>query len=231
MRTRRQSSLTVLALLVGMAGIGIAGAAVVDRSAVAGAPPLAAKAAKPATPPGATSRTVVVHRCTDARGNVTLTDDACPAGSREETREMARPKDPPPRTDRAPPHPATVAAAPIDFSPPPQPMRELVPPPAMYQCISYDGIERWSESYDPNPRCEPLVIYYPYPNNLTPAQALSCRWVEDSCVRLSDASACERWRQKSKDAISEATRAFSDTAQYWKSERARIAQILDESCP
>jgi hypothetical protein len=54
---------------------------------------------------------------------------------------MARPKDPPPRANRAPPHPAALPVAPIDFSPPPPPEREFVPPPAMYQCISYDGID------------------------------------------------------------------------------------------
>jgi hypothetical protein len=225
-----------LLLLVGAAGTGLVAAAVVDRSAVKGAPPAPTPAPKPATAATAPAKpapssTVVVHRCTDAKGRVTFTDDACPAGSRVQTREMTRPKDPPPRANRAPPHPATLSPALIDFSPPPQPEREFVPPPAMYQCMSYDGIERWSESYDPNPRCEPLVIYYPYPNNLTPAQALSCRWVEDSCVRLSDASACDRWRSKRKDAVSEAQRAFSDKADYWKSEVARLSQIVDESCP
>ena len=37
--------------------------------------------------------------------------------------------------------------------------RELIPPPPMYHCISYDGIERLQRKYDPNPRCEPLVLY------------------------------------------------------------------------
>ena len=101
----------------------------------------------------------------------------------------------------------------------------------MYLCTSYDAIQRYSESYDPNPRCEPMVLYYPYPNNLTPAQALSCRWVEDSCVRLSDRDACERWRAKRTEAASLLQRAFTDTQQYRRSELARINQIIAESCP
>lgn len=101
----------------------------------------------------------------------------------------------------------------------------------MYRCLSYDGIERYSEQYDPNPRCEPYVLYYPYPNLLTPAQALTCRWVEDSCVRLSDRSACERWRTRKKEAASELQRSFSDTAAYRKSELERATQIVEESCP
>jgi hypothetical protein len=122
-----------------------------------------------------------------------------------------------------------VLIAPVaDDRPPP---RELIPPPPMYYCTSYDGIERFSESYDPNPRCEPLVLYWPYPNTLTPDQALGCRWVEDSCVRLSDEAACQRWREQRKEAFSELQRSFSDTAAYRKSELERLTQITNESCP
>lgn len=189
----------------------------------------AGSATKPAAPaPAPTVETVVVHRCTDAKGRVTLQDEACPKGSQSESREMTRPRDPPRRK------PVPVLAPPIDAFPD-EPLvmarRELIPPPPMYRCTSYDGIERFSESYDPNPRCEPVVLYYPYPNNLTPAQALSCRWVEDSCVRLSDSAACARWKVLRKDAVSAVTRSFSDTAAYRKSELERLNQITDESCP
>ena len=181
-----------------------------------------------ATTPKAGEPTVVLHRCTDAKGKVTWQDDPCPKGSEDVVREMVRPQDPPKGARPAP------APAPVLPAPPPEParaVRELVPPPAMYKCTSYDGIERYSESYDPNPRCEPLVIYYPWPNNLTPAQALSCRWVEDSCVRLSDRAACARFRAKQVEARSLLQRAFSDTQEYRKSELARLTQIVDESCP
>ena len=192
---------------------------------------LAAGASGPAVaiaPATATAAaTVTVHRCTDARGHVTLQDDPCPRGSQDSTRQMTRPKDPPttPRSRRTARAPAFAV-----MPDPPIARRELVPPPAMYRCMSYDGIERFSEQYDPNPRCEPYVLYYPYPNLLTPAQALSCRWVEDSCVRLSDRAACERWKAKKKEAASAVVRAFSDTAAYRKSELERATQVVEESC-
>lgn len=173
---------------------------------------------------------VTVHRCTDAKGRVTLQDEPCPKGSQDDARQMTRPKDPPLK-----PKSVRVAETPVFVEPlieeelPPR--RELIPPPPMYRCTSYDGIERFSESYDPNPRCEPLVLYYPYPTTLTPSQALGCRWVEDSCVRLSDRAACERWKAQRKDAVSKVLHAFSDTAAYRKSELARLSQIVDESCP
>jgi hypothetical protein len=142
--------------------VGAAGLASVGKAATTGAP------AKPKL------ETVQLHRCTDAGGKVTWQDDKCPAGSKDEAREMMKPVDAPAQAVAAP---APVAAV----EPPPQapapPQRELIPPPPMYSCTTYDGNQRYSENYDPNPRCEPMVIYYPYPNQLTPEQALSCRWV------------------------------------------------------
>ena len=57
-----------------------------------------------------------------------------------------------------------------------------------------------------------------------------CRWVEDSCVRLDDASACEVFKKKLDQAESDALHAFSDTAAYRKSEVERLKQIVRESC-
>lgn len=191
-------------------------------------PKPAAIAAKPAKAAVTNDATVTVHRCTDARGQVTLQDDPCPPGSHEQTREMTRPKDPP----------KSALAAPVVAPLSPQAVQEysyqapdFIPPPPMYRCMSYDGIERYSESYDPNPRCEPIILYYPYQNELTPNQKLACRWVEDSCVRLSDRAACDRFKNKRVEAKSAVLRAFSDTAAYRKSELERLDQIVEESCP
>ena len=172
-------------------------------------------------------RIVTVHRCTDAKGQITFQDDPCPKGSQDKKLEMERPADPPAQARAKPSPPPMVyyGPAPEDY-----PQQEITPPPPMYHCTSYDGIERFSESYDPNPRCEPFVLYYPYPNNLSPSQALTCRWVEDSCVRMSDQAACDRWRAMKKEAASAVLHSFSDTAEYRKSELARLTQIVNESC-
>lgn len=178
--------------------------------------------------PARADDTVVVHRCVDAKGRVTLQDNPCPTGQQDTTLTMQRPKDAPPPPVAAAPAPAPTPAAP---APAPMPRaREPRPPPPMYRCTSYDGIERYSESYDPNPRCEPLGLYYP-PGYLPPNTARMCRWVEDSCVRLSDATACDVWRKRQEQARSDALHAFSDTAAYRKSELARITQIVDDHCP
>jgi hypothetical protein len=197
-------SLAVLAVLV---GVGASTPATV-----------ASKAGEP---------TVVLHRCTDAKGKITWQDDPCPKGSEDVVREMIRPQDPPKPTRK--PRPAKPVVLAPEPEPPPA-LRELIPPPAIYRCTSYDGDERYSESYDPNPRCEPIVVYYPYPNYINPSQGLSCRWVEDSCVRLSDREACAHFRKKKIEAASLLQRAFSDTIEYRKSELARLEQIVRDSC-
>jgi hypothetical protein len=213
-----------------LAFLALAGPALAATTAAnSTAKPAAPSSTKPATRPALTS-TLTVHRCTNARGQVTLQGDPCPPGSREQTFEMTRPKDPPkspsPAAAILPPPTPVVQQEPNSYQAP-----ELIPPPPMYRCTSYDGIERFSESYDPNPRCEPFVLYLPYPNNLPPDHQLACRWVEDSCVRLSDNAACARWKAMRVQARSAVLHAFSDTAAYRKSELERLDQIVEESCP
>jgi hypothetical protein len=171
---------------------------------------------------------ITVFRCVDAKGAVSLQDKPCPKTSQATSREMVRPKDAPPRPASPPPPPPEPAPAPggepWEFAD----VRE--PPPPMYVCTSYDGIVRESEVYDPNPRCEPLALYYPVPEALTPEEAGACHWVEDSCVRLSDAEACDRWRAHRKQAASDALHADSSTMAYKRSELRRITQIVAEHC-
>lgn len=167
---------------------------------------------------------ITVYRCVDAKGRVTLQDEPCPAGQEQSKRSMTRPQDAPP----APPPTVTPAAEPAPAPPPPR--LPLPPPPPLYVCTSYDGIERESESYDPNPRCEPIVLYHPRPQQLPPEWQTACRWVEDSCVRLSESEACERFKRKQREAQSAARHAFSDTAAYRKSELRRLTRIVEENC-
>ena len=167
---------------------------------------------------------ITIYRCTDARGAVTLQGEPCPAGQAQQQRSMVQPKDPPPRP--AVPAPATPAATPAPPAPLPAPAPAYLPPPPMYQCTTYDGETRFSEKDDPNPRCVPLAVmgYDAGPFGAT------CRWVEDSCVRLDDASACQVFRDKLDQAESDALHAFSDTAAFRDSEVARLKQIVRGSC-
>jgi hypothetical protein len=169
---------------------------------------------------------ITIFRCVGDKGAISLQDKPCAKGTEQTSREMVRPKDAPPRK--------LPEVARVDDLPPPPEAWEYLPPrsppPPMYVCTSYDGIVRESEVYDPNPRCEPLVLYYPEPERLSRRFQQSCRWVEDSCVRLSDEQSCERWRANRKKAASEALHADSSMQGYRDSELRRIEQILEDHC-
>lgn len=161
---------------------------------------------------------ITVYRCQDAQGRVTLQDGPCPAGQTGSTRSMTRPQDPPPRPAAAPPAPPDSSGS---FPPAPDYALPAYPPP-LFQCTDYDGDVRYSEDYDPNTRCVPLAA-------MGYATA-ACTWVQESCLRLDDASACDRFKEKLKQARSDALHAFSDTAAYKKSEVQRLERIVNESC-
>jgi hypothetical protein len=179
-----------------------------------------------ASPGPSDAEDVTVYRCVAANGRVSLQDQPCAAGQAQTTRQMQRPQDAP-APPAPPPAPAVQAPQPPPMLVLPPPRR---PPPELYQCTSYDGIQRISEVYDPNPRCEPIVLYYRRPERLPPRYASACRWVEDSCRRMGEQEACTHWRRRQQEARSAALHAFSDTAAYRRSELARITQIVEESC-
>lgn len=164
---------------------------------------------------------ITIYRCTDGQGRVTLQDAPCAAGESQQRRSMVQPQAPAPRV----PAPPTAEPAPapqvVDAPPPPRP-----PPPPMYQCTTYDGETRYSEKDDPNPRCVPLAVL----GYDVGAYGAACRWVEDSCLRLDDASACDQFQRELRQAKSDALHAFSDTAAYRDSEVKRLTQIVRASC-
>lgn len=170
---------------------------------------------------------LTVFRCQDAGGKVSLRDTPCPADQKETTRQMIRPRDPPPRPapaapePRRSPEPAPVAAAPA--APP------WSPPPPLFQCTDFDGAVRFDQESRPNTRCVPLSVLG-WDVRRSPIGAASCRWVSESCVRLSDAGACSQYRRMLVRARSDALHAFSNTAAFRRSEVQRLEVIVRESC-
>jgi hypothetical protein len=186
-----------------------------------------ALAPSPAPAPGAATAgdKVTIFRCVDARGVVSLQDKPCAKGSEGTSREMLRPKDAPPR-----PHVAEREPEPEPLPPEVEYVPLRLPPPPMFVCTSYDGVVRESEVYDPNPRCEPLVLYFPEPQRLPRSYQRSCQWVRDSCVRVSDHEACTRWKARRKVAASNALHSDAKSQPYNDSELARITDILRQHC-
>lgn len=103
---------------------------------------------------------ITVYRCTDAAGRVSLRDTPCPRGQQQTTREMLRPKDPPPRAA-----PTFRASTPAPTPTPPPRVLVVRTPEPVYECITPDGDRYTSPHADGNPRWVPLwTLGYPvYP--------------------------------------------------------------------
>ena len=84
--------------------------------------------------------------------------------------------------------------------------------------------------YDPNRRCEPFVLYHPDPQRLPRNYQRACTWVQDSCIRVSDAEACRRWRARRKEAESNAMHSLRGNEAYLDSELERITRIVRDYC-
>lgn len=94
---------------------------------------------------------VVIYRCTDGKGRLTLRDSPCAKGERQETRSMMRPKDAPPRAPSPLPSQTVVATA----SPPPPQVIVINAPRPLYECVTPDNARYFSESAEGNPRQVP----------------------------------------------------------------------------
>jgi hypothetical protein len=140
---------------------------------------------------------VTVYRCETSSGKVTLGDAPCPAGQRQEMREMIRPQDPPPSS--------TPVAAP---APPAAPIvRDVVvyrtPPRPMYECSTDEGKTYTSDNGEGNPRLVPIwSLGYPVGGTIhrvhagSGAVVIGNTWVRDTCHQLPQAEVCDRLRDR-----------------------------------
>ncbi len=176
-----------------------------------------------AAPPADADNGVTIYRCTDAKGRLTLRDSPCNKGERQESRNMLRPKDAPPRPAQPAPAPASVAMAPL----PPQVIVINSPRP-LYECVAADNDRYLSDTPEGRARWVPLwPVAYPitaqvpaYPPGqlnvrvdngrvsgnyqsgggrvLVPTYAESGggTWVRDPCYALPQIEVCARLRDQ-----------------------------------
>ncbi|MEZ0472395.1 DUF4124 domain-containing protein [Luteimonas salinilitoris] len=115
---------------------------------------LACAAAVAQEAPGENADDVVIYRCTDADGSLTLRDTPCDDAQTQQTRTMLRPQDAPARAPAPGPESAPAPAEPqVVVVSPPQPM---------YECVTPEGDRYTSDTGDGNPRWVPLwTLGYP----------------------------------------------------------------------
>ena len=188
--------------------------------------------------PATAQDAVVIYRCTDASGAVTVQNDVrCPRGSREERRVIETAAPPPYTPPVEPPVPAPEPAPPTEPTPvptvietpasdtppdPPVPPAERTPPPPLFACKTWNREEYFSDSTTPAQRCAPMRT-----TGLggDPAQGAgaACMVVSDFCQPVPEAALCESWRDHlmRSEAIVEFDRAQDPDAAAAELERIR----------
>ena len=166
---------------------------------------------------------VVIYRCTDAAGNLTLQNGVrCPKGQKQEARVLQAPSPPTPAPVIAPapamaaspavatpmvdasaastsPPPAVAAAAATSNNPDLAP--GTLPPPPIYRCHAHSGNSYLSEDGEPKDRCVSLTVTdVAGGSNRSGAEA--CEVQQDRCDRVPDAQLCEAWSQYDRQAES-----------------------------
>jgi hypothetical protein len=187
---------------------------------------------------------VVIYRCTDSTGALTVqNDEPCPKGSRQERSVV----DPPPPLPAyvplpaapAPRPPAPIAplsttepkpAVPRPQTPPPADIADeaRLPPPPIHQCNTWDNDSYLSEDPTPKPRCVRIQTTGLGGNPAYGAGA-ACEMKYDQCQRVPDGAACDGWRQRQREIESTWRHAKGSDKPALQEEFARVARILSDT--
>jgi hypothetical protein len=197
--------------------------------------------------PVASAQGVVIYRCTDASGALTIQNGTpCPKGSKQERRVIEsapassappfvlspKPRPvvaaPPPRTLTAPPPPAPAPAAEGDEAPAIADGDRL-PPPWLYECRTYNDDSYLSDSGEPAPRCVTLTTtglggLIESGNNTS-----ACEMKIDQCQRVPDGALCDAWRKRLREAESALRFGVSEDRAKAQAEVQRLSRVVRES--
>jgi hypothetical protein len=179
---------------------------------------------------------VVIYRCTNAAGAVTFRNDRpCSKGSQQKREVLDTPapapayRPPPPEPVVAPPSPQVEA---LPSTPPSASSKiadaDRLPPPALYQCNTYDNDSYLSEDPTPAPRCVRLQT-----TNLQGAAddsaGVACQMVTDQCQRIADGAACDAWKRRLRETEAAWTFGVAADADTNRAAFERVQTIVRDS--
>jgi hypothetical protein len=166
-----------------------------------------------------TARTIVIYRCTDAAGRVTIQNDvACPKGTKQQRQAIEAPPPVPayrPREERMPDTEAPAnaqTAAQATAAETPATAQETAQtttapaegagaalalpgaPPALYACRTWDERDFLTEDATPAERCAPLQVVAV--DGSTRSDAAACEKVKDQCEAVPAEALCAAWQRR-----------------------------------
>lgn len=190
--------------------------------------------------PCAAPAQVVIYRCTDASGAVTLQNDRpCPKGTQQQKRTIETPPPAPPPAFVTPtpgvlapaPTPTpTPGPAPAPTAEPAEPAEEIArtPPPPLFECRTQDGGRYLSEEAQPPPRCAPLQVTG-LDGRGESAGGAACEMVHDQCQAVPEAGLCDAWARRVREAAIPASFFNDGRTQLPAAEIERLHGVLRAS--
>lgn len=185
------------------------------------------------------SAQVVIYRCTDASGAVTLQNGTpCPKGTKQQKKVMETPPSAPmpfpsllPAPAPAPatttPSPSAAAALPPVIAPEPEPVAAKQPPPPLYECNTWDRQRYLGDVAQPPARCVPVQVTG-LDGQGASAGGTACQMMEDRCQPVPEARLCEAWTQRLRDLQSRPATDDAGAAQA-QVDIARVRDVLHGS--
>lgn len=185
---------------------------------------------------------VVIYRCTDASGALTLQNSPCPKGMKQEQRTMQGVNTVPMAPGTTAPTPATPPAATLSSTtnaprtaapattPAPATSTDArrLPPPILFQCTTHDKDTYVTEDSEPASRCVNLRTVG-LDGNPQGGAGQACEVVRDTCARVPDGALCEAWKKR-RDETEVAFRfARRENAEKNRLDYERVARIVAES--
>jgi len=175
---------------------------------------------------------VVIYRCTDASGALTLQNAPCPKGTKQEQRTMQGvntvPMAPAAPAGQAPAAAAKPAARTADAPPARATDAAPLPPPVLFQCTTYDKDTYVTEDSEPASRCVSLRTTG-LDGNPQAGAGQACEVVRDTCARVPDGGLCEAWKKRGDETEVAYRFARRENVEKNRAEYERVARILSES--
>ncbi|MCW0454125.1 DUF4124 domain-containing protein [Xanthomonas sacchari] len=189
---------------------------------------------------------VVFYRCTDAQDNLTIQNQPCPKGMRQQKKIMQgvssaalpaaiaaqpAPSPPPARATTAASTTAsadTPAAADAAAAPPPPPPPPMLPPPPLYTCSTREQASYIGEVAEPPPRCVPLPTT-DLDGGPNQAGGSACEVLRDQCQPLPAEQLCDAWKNYVAEAETHWRFAVPEHAEALHAEFERRQHLLEAS--
>ena len=186
---------------------------------------------------------VVIYRCTDANGAVTVQNDTpCPKGSKQTRRVLDTPSPstmppafvdtpavaPDPVVPAPAPEPQPPAPAPDPASARAQPNGERLPPPPLFECTTNDNDRYLSDDGTPSERCVALDVTG-IGDGSAPGVGAACQKTTDTCQRVPDGAACDAWKRREREARASLMFGKAEDKDKNQAEYERVQRIVTES--